>query len=309
MQGENRYRALLTGATGFIGSRLASALIKKGWEVHAILRPASNMAKVGSYLSEVRIHRCEASYESLKRAVEQSKPNIVLHLATHFLHAHTSGDIDVLIRSNIEFGAYLLQALAETSPAPLVNVGTSWQYYDGNEYNPSCFYAATKQAFEDILKYYVNVKSQKAITLALTDTYGPWDPREKLFYHLKKAAIGKTPLEMSEGEQKLDLVYIDDVVSAFIAAAHHVLQENQNPSGKIYRISSGKLWSLREVVCLYEEAMGCSIAVNWGARPYRDREVMLPWTGGEKLPNWEPRVMLASGLAKMAQEDGLSFQT
>lgn len=305
MQSEKRLRALLSGATGFIGSRLAAALVQAGWEVHAMIRAESDIAKVAPYLSGAACFRSDSSYTSVKSIVEQSNPDVVFHLATHFLPEHTAGDISVLIQSNIEYGTHLMQSLEETNHAPLINTGTSWQYYHGEDYNPTCLYAATKQAFEDILKYYVSAKGQKATTLVLLDTYGPGDPRKKLFFHLKRAVAEKAMLPMSGGGQKLDLVYIDDVVSAYMVAAHHLLNDYEIVGGMAFRISSGHLWSLKEVVRMYEEALGLPIPVLWGARPYREREVMVPWTGGMSLPGWAPQVALPEGLMRMAREDAM----
>jgi hypothetical protein len=49
------------------------------------------------------------------------------------------------------------------------------------------------------------------------------------------------------------------------------------------------------VVELYARVTGRPIEVVWGGRPYRDREVMVPWTG-PRLPGWRPRIALADGL-------------
>jgi nucleoside-diphosphate-sugar epimerase len=54
----------------------------------------------------------------------------------------------------------------------LVNAGTTWQHYLGQVYDPVNLYAATKQAFEAILKFYTSTRDFQAITLELTDTYG-----------------------------------------------------------------------------------------------------------------------------------------
>ena len=80
------------------------------------------------------------------------------------------------------FGAHILEAMALTSVSYFINTGTYWQHYGGSStYSPSCFYAATKQSFQDILKYYTDSKLIKSITLKLFDTYGPNDSRAKIF--------------------------------------------------------------------------------------------------------------------------------
>jgi len=203
-----------------------------------------------------------------------------------------------LITSNITFGAQILEAMIHFHVPYLVNTGTAWQHYKNASYNPVNLYAATKQAFEDVLAYYVEAHSLQAITLKLNDTYGPADPRPKLFTLLGQAARGKTHLEMSPGEQFLDLVYIDDVVEAFLIAAFRLFSNVQVGHSR-YVVSSGQPVQLRTLVEIYQKVTGQKLDIVWGGRPYREREVMLPWTDGDRLPGWEPQTTLEDGIKKM----------
>ena len=83
----------------------------------------------------------------------------------------------------------------------------------------STIYAATKQAFETFIDYYCDVARMQAITLKIFDSYGPEDPRRKLVKVLAEAALNGQTLEMSGGDQRIDLVHIDDIVDAFLKAA------------------------------------------------------------------------------------------
>ena len=63
----------------------------------------------------------------------------------------------------------------------MVNTGTSWQHYENSDHRPSNLYAATKQAFEEILNFYATAYPLRVCSLHLSDTYGPNDIRPKLF--------------------------------------------------------------------------------------------------------------------------------
>ena len=158
----------------------------------------------------------------------------------------------------------------------LINTGTSWQHYENEDYNPVCLYAATKQAFEDMLKFYVEASELKVITLKLFDTYGPDDPRPKLFTLLRRVAEEQTELAMSPGEQLIDLVYIDDVIEGYLLAARR-LMDNSVSGMEDYAISSGKQISLKELVAIYGRTIGKQLPIKWGGRSYRTREVMVSW--------------------------------
>jgi nucleoside-diphosphate-sugar epimerase len=196
------------------------------------------------------------------------------------------------------FGNQLLEAMKVNELSNLINTGTSWEHYNNEVYNPVCLYAATKQAFEVIMEYYIQACGIKAITLKLFDTYGPDDFRPKLFNLLNKAAVTGEPLDMSEGEQLIDLVHIDDVVEAYLISALRLL-DKQVTQHERYAVSSGNPLPLKELVKLYAEVTGQAIPLHWGARPYRDREVMVPWFLGSSLPGWKPLVSLSEGISSL----------
>jgi nucleoside-diphosphate-sugar epimerase len=285
--------ALITGATGFVGSHLARRLVLEGWRVHIVSRVDSLLPKAEGF-AYVTNHVYDGSTESMVNCVFQAKPDVVFHLASLFLSQHETKDVNSLIESNLLFGNQLLEAMKVNQVTNLVNTGTSWQHYNNDDYNPVCLYAATKQAFEAILEYYVQACGIKVITLKLFDTYGPDDPRPKLFRLLSAAATSGETLNMSGGEQLIDLVHIDDVTEAYLIALQRLL-EGKVSRHEIYAVSSGNPIPLKELVQMYAAATEQVVTVNWGARPYRFREVMSTWSTGVKLAGWTPKITLSNG--------------
>jgi nucleoside-diphosphate-sugar epimerase len=135
----------------------------------------------------------------------------------------------------------------------------------------------------------------KVTTLELSDTYGPGDFRQKLISVLRRAAQTGLTLEMSEGNQNLDLVYVDDVMAA-IRKAGQLQFEVTSMGEQIYQISAGKWITLKDFVERFERVSQKKVNVRWGVKPYRAREVMRPWTQGAPVPGWSPRVSLDQGI-------------
>ena len=289
--------ALVTGATGFVGSHLVKRLVQEGWQTHIICRVDSRIPTFTEF-NDVINHFNDGSTNSMIQCVADAKPNVVFHLASLFLSQHEIKDIDALIQSNVLFGNQLLEAMRVNTIHNIINTGTSWQHYNNEDYNPVCLYAATKQAFEALLEYYVQAFDFKAITLKLFDTYGLDDPRPKLLNLLNKAATSGQTLDMSAGEQLIDLVHIDDVVEAFMIAAQRLL-ENKSTKHEVYAVSSQKPLPLKELVELYSRSIDKPININWGARPYRFREVMKTWDKGELINGWKISKNLNIGLAEL----------
>jgi len=291
-------KILITGATGYIGSNLSRKFINDGTKVHALVLPDINFEYIDNIKNNLIFHIYDGTTESVFKAVKQSEPDIVYHLASLFLSEHKSEDIINLTNSNILLGTQLLEAMTKHGVNTLINTGTSWQHYNNEEYNPVNLYAATKQAFEDILKFYTDSGFIRAVSLHLFDTYGPGDNRPKLFNMLKNASEKNETLNMSPGEQLIDLVYIDDVVNAFQLAGNYILKHDKIIN-EIHGVSSGDPGTLKEIIEIYNSISDKKVHVVWGGRPYRRREIMIPWNTFSTLPNFKCCISLRTGIYKI----------
>lgn len=295
------HNALVTGATGYIGSMVVKRLLADGWNVHIIARENSSLALLPAQAASLTIHRHEGTTASLFAIVQQAEPEIVFHLASLATATYVPEQIAPMLHSNIVFGTQLLEAMVAHHAYRMINTGTFSQHFGNQSYSPKSLYDASKQAFKDILRYYTESSPLRAITLELYDNYGPGDPRSKIVSLLLKAAKEQQTLAMSPGEQLIELVHIDDVVEAYVLAAHRLLND---PSAKdeSYVVSSGKPISLKELAAFIEGIAGLPLQIDWGGRPYHPREIMVPWNKGRPLPNWRPTISLEEGIRRLKDE-------
>jgi nucleoside-diphosphate-sugar epimerase len=286
--------AVVTGVTGFIGGKLVQRLETDGWRVYALVRDTSSLPVGGPTL--FRLY--DRTVEGLTAILREAKPDVVFHLASLYLADHQPGQVEDLVSSNVLLPAQLAEAMTSSGVARLVNAGTAWQHFGTEAYKPVNLYAATKQACADLLLYYHDARNLSVVTLKLFDTYGAGDKRRKLVQLLVDAATSGERLEMSPGDQILDLTHVDDVVTAFILAAERLLSSHQ-PLYEDYLISGERL-SVRKLADLVGTVLGCPIQALFGARPYRSREVMQPVSsGGRELPNWRPRHRLSDSIPSL----------
>ena len=298
-------KVLMTGITGFIGHHLGEKLLSEGHEVFAIVRPTSKVEELSENLQRnVKFFTYDADNTILDiitdLCVEDNRPDVVYHLAADVLNAHHFEDIKFLIQSNITFGTELLDAMTANNIYNFVNTGTMSQHFEDADYSPTNLYAATKECFENIIKFYSEVRNLKCIALHLFDTYGADDKRGKVFGLLKKISETGETLKMSPGGQLIDMVYVDDVVDAFIAAGNY-LAKNQYDYCGTYGVSSMNPIPLRNVAKIFEEISGKKLSIEWGGRPYRQREIMVPWKSFKTLPGWSPKINLREGIKKLLQ--------
>lgn len=286
---------IVTGATGFIGQNLIRSL-KQMHSVHAIIRPTTDRTKVGTD----NIFVFNDNIEVLSQYIIDNRIEGVIHLASLYISEHKSGQIKDLILSNVYFSTALLEACTKANVKWFINTGTIWQNYNAasgvKEYSPVNLYAATKQSFIDIAKFYTETTDMKFCTLKLCDTYGPGDTRRKIFNLFKQIAETGETLDMSPGDQKLDLLYIDDVVSGFTHLAE--MLHNAEQLEDEYVLTSGEHHTLKEFANIFSEVTGMILNINWGRRQYRKREVMIPWQGA-KLIGWKRKISLENGIRSL----------
>lgn len=286
-------RALVSGATGFIGEHLTRRLLTDGWEVHIVVRPSSAAVDTG-----VTSHTYDGTLANMLRVVGEAHPDVVFHLASKFVAAHVPQDVESLVNTNVLLGTQLLEGMAASGCTRLINTGTCWQHSGDADYEPVNLYAATKQAMEDVVQYYVVARGFEAITLQIYDTYGPGDRRNKIVSLLVKAALSGTHVGLSPGEQLLEFVYVSDVVNAYVSAAARLL-EGRVCRHERYAMRAKERLSLKEIANVVERVTERTIDVTWGEKPYREREVMVPWRLGKPLVGWSPTVGLEDGLTRV----------
>jgi len=290
---------LVTGATGYIGRNLTRKLVDLGNDVCVIVRPGSDTSFLKGLAPSVRLATYSGSISELQTILAEFAPDVVFHLASYFKADHITSDVVPMIEANVLFGAQLLESMRVAGVNKIVCASTAWEHFEDSDFDPVCLYAATKKAFEDILTFYAQARGLSAVILKIFECFGPDDPRRKIFSLLTDlSSQNAAPLGMTAGQQRLHCVYIDDIVAAFIAAGDDLLKIEQS-GVQTFALSSDRPVSLRELVADFEAVVGRSLPIIWGERPYRQREVMEPWSKGVRLPGWVPKVSLRAGIAKL----------
>lgn len=288
-------RVLITGVTGYIGSHLARALLPE-CTVYGLVRRPVSMAYMTGLGDKLRLLPVEGSYDSVEAAVREARPELVYHLAAYYTGGHGPAETPRLAESNIILGSYLLEALAGGG-APLVYASTVMAHAEGAAYCPLNLYAATKQAFSDLLAYYTGAGLLRAVTLVLSDTYGPGDRRPKVLNLIQDAARTGEALALSDGGQEYDALHIRDVVRAFQLAGGALLGGNW--VNETFQAAPAAPLTLRETAEKMLRLGGATADLRWGVRPASGREIRRAVRRFPMLPGWEPQISLEEGLKSL----------
>ncbi|HEC1794896.1 TPA: NAD-dependent epimerase/dehydratase family protein [Campylobacter lari] len=291
-------KILLTGATGFIGVNFVLQLYKK-YEIIALVRRTSNVEKIKYYC---KIYYYDGGISSIEDVFKKEKIDGVVHLASMVPSTISPiSDITKLIEANVIFGSFLAQIVNQYKISFFINAATFGSYCNSLSYKPATLYASIKKAFEDIMYYYALVSKSIFTNLLLFNVYGPNDEKY-LFSFLQKISSTDEELLMGDGTQVVDYSHVYDVVNGFDCLIELIQKDPEFCKNKIFSLKGKERKSLKEVVMLYEEVLGKKLNIKWGARAPRELEIMQPWEGGEKLPNWEQKISLKEGFLKMINE-------
>ncbi len=293
--------AVITGATGFLGTNLCERLHACGVRVTGLVRSTSDASRRAKLEALGTVMETDGSVASLTDALRDANPDLVFHLAANYVGTHGPDDVAPLLSDNVGLTASLCEAATTAQCHALVAAGTAWQNAGSAPGNPSpspnTLYAATKQAADEIIGYYARARDLNAITLKIYDSYGPDDPRRKFLAVLTETAARGETLRASPGDQQLHMVHVDDLIDGFTHAGNR-LASGTAKGYESYTLPSIKAVTLRELADVWQVATGVRAEIEWGATPYRPGEVLTPWEG-KPLPGWSPAISLEDGLRRL----------
>ncbi|BDS15604.1 NAD-dependent epimerase/dehydratase family protein [Aureispira anguillae] len=240
--------SFVTGANGFVGSHLVDYLLEQGNEVHAIVRPTSNLQWLEG--KNVKLHTCGLnSADDLQAAFQ----------GAHYIY-HIAGVVKVptkegFMKGNVEMTRNVMEAAAHTPTIKRVLVTSSMAATGYAEFGsevdeqsplrPIEPYGESKVAQEEVAKEYAD--RVPATIVRPPGVYGPRDTEIFAFFKAINngisAIMGFTPKEMS-------LIHVRDLVQGMHQAA-----TNENSIGEVYFLGSMECYNWKQLGDIASKAM------------------------------------------------------
>jgi nucleoside-diphosphate-sugar epimerase len=283
----------MTGGTGFLGSHLLKTLIKSGKTIHCLRRSSSSYGRIDNEMNSV-IKWVDLEDCNFDQYFEQNDIRYVLHCATNY--GRGQNNPTEIVEANLILPLKLLHAVSQNQVKAFVNTDTILDKGIGS-------YSLSKKQFTEWLQSYSNKIT--CINIALEHFYGPHDDPSKFVTYILRALLeNKSSIDLTEGRQKRDFVYIDDVVSAILALINNM--DNLENGYHHFEVGSGSSIEIREFVALSKKLTGnTKTQFNFGAVPYRKNEVMDTRANIDKLLSlgWRPQYNLESGLVNTISQE------
>jgi nucleoside-diphosphate-sugar epimerase len=286
-------KLLVTGADGFIGKHVLRKLTESQYEIHCLSRTPKAAA------GPVIWNSFDLLQDDIGSLIKSIKPSHVLHLAWCTEHGQFWEDI-----SNKEWlkkSKELLHHFCQNSGERFIFAGTCAEYaWNGDicvesvtpEF-PKSLYGQSKLAFTKELQEAANKFGVSVAIGRIFSLYGPGEDDRRLIPSLIKNLTNGHSVEMSDGDQWRDYLFVEDVASAMVALL------NSETSG-IVNIASGvavQLKTLANAVCELIGQSPDSIQLGKKARGADDVAKVLAST--LRLNNeikWHPKFDLQHGL-------------
>lgn len=299
-------KALVTGATGFIGANLVRALVDEGVDTLAVVRPGSeNHWRIKAVKNQIQTVEADLlESQSLETMVRDKNPDYFFHLASYGTYPFQQTDTKRILETNLIGTANLFKAAVKSGFKKFIAVGSSSEYgrkdkpmREDDLLEPENAYGVSKAAASLFLLAEASSKRLPVVIFRPFSVYGPWEEPSRLFPTIIKKALSGQNLELAAPDIARDYVYVDDIVEAFLKS-----MGNDKVDGQVINLCSGRQTTLKQVVDSLLKVTGSKSEPLWGAHKGRSYDASI-WVGDGKkakeLLGWTPETNLEEGIKKM----------
>ena len=303
-------RVLVTGAGGFIGSRLTEKLVEGGADVRALVRYTSDGEAGWLDRSPVRgdieVKRGDlADRDSVMDAVKGC--DLVFHLGALIAIPYSYLAPESYVRTNILGTLNVLQACREAGVGRLVHTSTS-EVYGSAQVTPMTEahplvgqspYSASKIAADKLAESYHRSFELPVVTIRPFNTFGPRQSMRAVIPTIAVQALAGRTVRLGDLRPTRDFVFVDDTAAGFIAGA-----TTPGIEGETIHLGTGRETSIGDLARMIGAAAGVELTVETEGDRLRpmasevERLIADPAKAKAKL-GWEARVSLEDGLKRV----------
>jgi UDP-glucose 4-epimerase len=308
-------KALVTGVAGFIGSHLATALVGRGARVVGL------DGFTDYYARSIKEHnlaalRAQPGFSFVEGALQHIDLGSVLDDVTHVFHLAAQAGVRkswgqefaTYTSHNVDATQRLLEAVKDRPLTRFVYASSSSVYGDlvaipmveESLLQPVSPYGVTKLAAEHLCYLYFVNYQVPTVSLRYFTVYGPRQRPDMGFHRFLRAAHTGQPISVyGDGEQTRDFTYVDDAVSATMAAG------DRGRPGAVYNIGGGSRVSIRQVLQMIEKIVGRPLNLHQEPAQKGDmRDTFADTTRARADLGFRPSRSLEAGL--VAESDWLA---
>ncbi|MBQ2801627.1 MAG: NAD(P)-dependent oxidoreductase [Lachnospiraceae bacterium] len=297
-------RILLTGATGFLGSKILKRLVQQKEQVAVLKRSTSDTKRIKDCLEQCSLY--DIDKVTLESIFEKEHPEVIIHCAAAY--GRSGKETAQVAETNLLFGIQLLSLAEQYQCSHFINTGT----FAFKQIEPEGKIDKPIYMADYTLSKYQFVRWGEAfavrgnlcfITMDLEHIFGEDDDEGKFILMLEQKFIsGEPSIDLSDGMQLRDYIYTDNVVDAYMC----VLEHHRELEGfQQFQVGMGEPIALKDFVIMMKEVSESNISLEFGKRPRNDNEPacsVADISGLEQL-GWKPGISRKEGIREMLRRD------
>lgn len=295
---------LVTGGAGFIGSHLATELVRRGHRVRVVDSLITGKRRNLAHLPQVEFLEGDLAQAGVAaRAVDGM--DYVLHQAAIPSVPRSVADPITSNQANIDASLNVLVAARDARVKRLVYAGSSSAYGDTPTLpkredmpaDPLSPYALQKLVAEQYCQMFTRLYGFETVTIRYFNVFGPrqdpGSPYSGVISLFSTALLeGRQPTIYGDGEQTRDFTFVANVVDGVLRAC-----EAPQAAGEVINVATGGRISLNELLRTMNRIVGTDITATYApARTGDVRDSQADITKARKLLGYEPSVDLETGL-------------
>lgn len=286
-------KILLSGATGFLGSHLLKNLIRSGYEIVILVRENSNEYRIKNLNGFYRF-TIDYNLSNLDELFKIHNVNTIIHLATEYGRDLPTSSV---IHSNVLMPIKLIEASRANNIRLFIN--TDSYFCKFHKYGYLQDYINSKIFFKNYLK---SISGFKVVNMQLEHLFGEHDSITKSIPSLISRMLkNEESIELSEGDQKRDFIYVSDVVDAYLLVLkkQDSLKEFEN-----FEVGLGEAIPFKTFIKEIHGVIGSKSNLKFGLLPTRDNEIAESRSNNKNLIKlgWTPRFTINSALSHMLKD-------
>ncbi len=287
---------LLTGATGFLGSRLLEQLLQRGDRVVAAKRSTSRLSRIQHCIDHPSLELFDVDAEDPRVLFARHSIDTIIHTATEYGRGVTP--LYSILNANLLLPLRLAELGIQGGVKCFINTDSFFNK-GGNSYSNLLNYSLSKKS---LLAWLDKLAADlKIINVVLEHIYGTDDSESKFVEHvIRKIGIEQVPsIALTHGHQRRDFVYLDDVVQAYLKLVDY--GRTQEFRLETFELGTGQATQVRDFVTLVKELSQSPTTLGFGDVAYRPDEIMCSTADITRLERlgWKPAVPLADGLRRI----------
>jgi len=262
-------KILLVGGLGFIGKRFVKKYHKKYTLIISGKKSGLKKTQPENQFSDVSIEFADIT-KNIENVISKHKPHLVIHLAALTGLVKCNNDRNKAFEINVN-GTYEVIKSCISNNSRLIFISSREVYGEtlGNETRetdslmPNNVYGVTKMIGEEMIKAAHKKYGLKYTILRLTNVYGPQGDNYGAQIMIKDALKGNVTI--LGGTQKINFVYVDDVVEIIDKIIH-----NPNSISEIYNVGSNDNLTIKKFVDIVLKLIQKNVNIEY--KPMRENE-------------------------------------